>query len=152
VGGAVAAALAGLAAALALWRADLSTSRLAELRAVIRALPPGRIVSEDPLVPLLAGARPLLLDPFAIRLTASSAPGMSAPLAASLRAGAFAAVVLFEDLESPAADEWYAGGNLGLPLAGEIRRGYRRSATIGRYQLYLPRAAPGGMARRDPPR
>jgi hypothetical protein len=144
-----AAAVAGLALALALWRADLSSSRLAELRAVVRALPAGAVVSEDPLVPLLGGERPILLDPFTIRLTASHEPDLTAPLARALRQGEFAAVVLFEDLEAPAAEAWYAGGNLGLPLAAEIRRGYRRSAAIGRYQVYLPRARSAGVVRTE---
>jgi hypothetical protein len=151
--GALAAALAGLAVALAQWRTDLGASRLAELRAVVRALPRGPVLSEDPLVPLLGGERPYLLDPFTIRLTAARAPELGDPLAAALRRGAFPAVVLFEDLESPSARAWYAGGNLGLDLAEEIGRGYRRSAAFGRYQLYLPRApAAAGVVRRDGPR
>lgn len=138
--GAPAAALAGVVVALALWRADISSSRLAELRELVRALPAGEpVLSEDPLVPLLAGERPYLLDPFTIRLTEARAPELCAPLADALRHGGFRAVVLFEDLDSPAAASWYADGNLGLPLASEIRRGYRRAAAIGRYHLYLPR-------------
>jgi hypothetical protein len=151
--GALAAALAGLAVALAQWRTDLGASRLAELRAVVRALPRGPVLSEDPLVPLLGGERPYLLDPFTIRLTAARAPELGDPLAAALRRGAFPAVVLFEDLESPSARAWYADGNLGLDHAEEIGRGYRRSAAFGRYQLYLPRApAAAGVVRRDGPR
>ncbi len=151
--GAPAAALAGVVVALALWRADMSSSRLAELREVVRALPAGEpVLSEDPLVPLLAGERPYLLDPFTIRLTEARAPELCAPLAEALRHGGFRAVVLFEDLDSPAAAFWYADGNLGLPLAGEIRRGYRRAAAIGRYHLYLPRVeTAAGVVRRGGP-
>jgi len=146
------AAAAGLVVALGLWRADLGASRLAELRAVVAALPPGPIVSEDPLVPLLAGGSPLVLDPFTLRLTAARAPEQVAPLAAALRRGAYPAVVLFEDLERPAAQRWYADGNVGLPLVTEIRHGYRRAARFGRYHLYLPRAATdAGVVRRDGP-
>jgi hypothetical protein len=148
--GAGAAAAAGLVGALALWRADVGSSRLAELRAIARALPPGPVLSEDPLVPLLAGERPYLLDPFAIRLTAA-APELGAPLSAALRRGAFPAVVLFEDLDGPSAEAWYAAGNLGLPLARDIREGYRRAAAFGRYRLYLPRATAAGVVRRDEP-
>jgi len=147
-----AAAAAGLLVALGLWRADAGASRLAELRAVVAALPPGRVVSEDPLVPLLAGGSPLVLDPFTLRLTAARAPEQVAPLADALRRGAFPAVVLFQDLEHPMAQRWYADGNVGLPLVGEIRRGYRRAARFGRYHVYLPRAATdAGVVRRDGP-
>jgi hypothetical protein len=138
------AAASGLALALVLWRSDLASSRLAEVREVVRSLPPGgAIVSEDPLIPLLAGHRPYLLDPWTIRLTALRSPAVAEPLAEALRRGAFPAVVLFEDLDDRSADAWYDGGNLGLPLVAEIRSGYRRAADVGRYHVYLPRAAPG---------
>lgn len=147
--GAAAAALAGLAIALALWRADRSSSRLAELREVVRALPAGPVLSEDPLVPLLAGERPLLLDPFTIRLTTARRPELRAALVEALRRGAFPAIVLLQDLDARASDAWYAEGNFGSTLAGEIRRRYRRSAAIGRYHVYVPRAPPTGVVRRE---
>ena len=133
------AAAAGILVAAGLWRADRASSRRSELEAVVRALPPaGPIVSEDPLVPLLAGASPLLLDPFTLRVASARRPALSAPLAAALRRGAFPAVVLLADLDAPGADAWYARGNLGLPLVREIRRGYRAAGVFGRYHLYLP--------------
>jgi hypothetical protein len=156
-----AAATLGLCVAASLWRADRASSHLAEARAVVRALPRGGpVVSEDPLVPLLAGTSPLLLDPFALRVEAAAAPALSARLAAGLRRGAFPAVVLLADLDAPGADAWYARGNLGPPLVAEIRRGYRHARTFGRYHLYLPRGPPprgggapgasdGGVVRRE---
>jgi len=149
--GAAAAGVAGLAVALTLWHADRTSSRLAELRETVLALPPGPVFSEDPLVPLLAGERPVLLDPFTIRLGAGRTPDRGAALPETLRRGAFPAVVLFQDLDRPAADAWYADGNLGLALAAEIRRGYRWSAAFGRYHLYVPRLPPAGVVRRDAP-
>ncbi len=134
------AALAGLAMALGTWRQDVSSSRLHEIRAVVRALPRGGpVLSEDPLVPLLAGERPLILDPWMLRLAAARDPAFALPLAGDLRRGAFPAVVLLQDLADPAADAWYERGNLGLGIADEIRRGYRRVAGFGRYNLYVPR-------------
>jgi hypothetical protein len=135
-----AAALAGFAMALGTWRADVSSSRLHEIRAVVRALPAGGpVFSEDPLVPLLAGERPVVLDPWMLRLAGARDPAVVLPLAADLRRGAFPAVILFRDLADPGADAWYARGNLGLFVAGEIRRGYRRVGGFGRYHLYVPR-------------
>jgi hypothetical protein len=135
------AAAAGVALALATWRADAGGSRLAEVRAAARALPDGPVLSEDPLVPLLAGRRPVLLDPWMLRLAASADPALTAELAADLARGAYASLVLFEDLAAPGADAWYADRNLGLALVAEIRRGYRHTAAVGRYHLYAPRAA-----------
>jgi hypothetical protein len=139
------AAAAGIVLAAATWRADAEGSRLAEIRAVAAALPPGRVVSEDPLVPLLAGARPVLLDPWMLRVAAAGEPALTDGLRRGLAGGDYAAVILLEDLGAPGADGRYAAGNLGLPLVRAIRRGYRQAAAIGRYHLYLP-ATPGDVA------
>jgi hypothetical protein len=137
------AAAAGLAMALAIWRDDLRSSRLDELRRVVAALPAGPVLSEDPTVPLLAGARPVVLDPWMLRVAAARDPALAAGLAAEVARGRYAAVVLFQDLDAPGAAAWYADGNLGVPLVAQIRTGYREARAIGRYHLYLPRAARG---------
>jgi hypothetical protein len=149
-----AAALAALFVAAATWRADRAGSRLAELRAVA-ASAPGALVSEDPLVPLLAGASPVIEDPWMLRLASERDPALARPLLDALRARRPAAVVLFEDLSSPGADAWYGhGGNFGPLLVSEIRRGYRLDRRIGRYYVYVPAreaspavARPGGSGR-----
>jgi hypothetical protein len=138
------AAAAGVAGAIALWRADGRSSRLAELRAVVAALPPGPVVSEDPLVPLLAGTSPRVLDPFALRAAARAQPALEGSLGAALRAGGFAAVVLLADADGPGAAAWYARGNLGIELVEAIRAGYRPAGAFGRYHLYVPRSARTG--------
>jgi hypothetical protein len=138
------AAAAGAASAIGLWRADRSGSRLAEVRALVAALPAGPVVSEDPLVPLLAGASPRVLDPFALRAAADAEPDLGAALTGALHAGAFPAVVLLADADRPGASAWYAHGNLGLPVLAAIRAGYRPAGAFGRYHLYLPRAAAPG--------
>jgi hypothetical protein len=143
------AAAASLALVLAIWRGDLRTSRLAELRATVRALPAGPILSEDPTVPLLAGARPVLADAWMLREAAAADPAIARAIADELARGRYPAVVLFEDLDSPEADRWYAGRNLGLPVVAAIRRAYRPAGTFGRYHLYVRSApgAPGGEPR-----
>ncbi|HEY6101394.1 MAG TPA: hypothetical protein VIW03_18290, partial [Anaeromyxobacter sp.] len=104
-----------------------------------RALPPGPVLSEDPLVPLLAGARPAILDAWILRLAAERDPALARSLAAELAAGAYPAVVLFQDLDDPESGAWFARGNLGLPLVAQIRATYRRAGGVGRYHLYVPR-------------
>jgi hypothetical protein len=94
-------------------------------------------------VPLLAGARPVVLDPWMLRVSLARDPALAAGLAADLARGRYAAVVLFQDLDAPGADAWYADRNLGLPLVARIRTGYREARAIGRYHLYLPRAERG---------
>jgi hypothetical protein len=134
----LAAALGGLALVAALWREDLRGSRLAEIRAAIAAAPPGRILSEDPLVPLLAGERAALLDPWMFRLAAERDPDLARPLLARLAAGVLGAVVLFRDVGSEEARDWYARGNLGLGPVAEVRRRYALALHAGRYFVYLP--------------
>jgi len=136
------AAAGGLLGAAALWRADRSSSRLAEVRAVVALLPPGPVLSEDPLVPLVGGASPRVLDPFALRAAASSDPSFGAHLESALRAGAFPAIVLLVDADGPGAAGWYGRGNLGLPLVAAIRAGYRPAGAQGRYHVYVPRRVP----------
>jgi hypothetical protein len=139
---AVAAALLAVLLAGGLWRADLSGGRLADLRATLHATPAAAILAEDPLVPLLAGERPAVLDPWMLRLAAARDPGLTEPLVAALRRGDFAAVVLLRDLADPAAEDWYAGANLGPAVAGAIRERYRRTARHGRYVIYAPAPPP----------
>jgi hypothetical protein len=135
-----AAAVAGIVLVLSTWNADGHGSRLGEVRAVVRALPPGDVLSEDPLVPLVAGERPVLLDAWMLRLAAARAPDLAEALGAKVARGHYAAVVLFQNLDAPGADAWYADRNLGLALVEQVRRGYRRAGAIGRYHLYVPRA------------
>jgi hypothetical protein len=142
--------LAPAAAAVGLWvatgmaREDGRTARLAEARLTAAALPAGgRILSEDPLVPLVAGRRPEVLDPWMLRLALEGDPSLARPLLERLRSGGYDAVVLFQDLDGPDADGWYARGNLGSAVVDAIREGYRLSERRGRYRIYLPLAAPG---------
>jgi hypothetical protein len=144
-----AAAVAGIVLVLSTWSADVRASRLDEVRAVVRALPPGDVLSEDPLVPLLAGERPVVLDAWMLRLASARAPGLAEALGEEVARGEYAAIVLFQNLDAPGADAWYADRNLGLALVEQIRRGYRRAGALGRYHLYVPRA-PGDGA--DPSR
>ncbi|MFT3913893.1 MAG: hypothetical protein QM704_07205 [Anaeromyxobacteraceae bacterium] len=135
------AAVAGLAAALHLGAVDhRDSTRLRDLRAVSAWLPPGSILSEDPLLPLLRGERPYLLDPFMLRLAAARDAGVAQPLEQRLRSRSFAAVVLYWDLDDPEFARWYSKVHLGEGVAAAIRGAYEPVRRIGRYVLYLPRA------------
>jgi hypothetical protein len=146
-----AAALAGVLVAFGMAREDGRTARMAEARQVAAALPArGRVLSEDPLIPLAAGRRPEVLDPWMLRLASEANPVLARPLLDDLRAGKFDAVVLFHDLDSPVAGPWYARGNLGPAVVEAIRAGYHLAERRGRYRIYLPTAADGAHAHPDP--
>ncbi|MGC4000184.1 MAG: hypothetical protein QM767_23205 [Anaeromyxobacter sp.] len=161
VAAAALAAVTGLASAGLDLRQDRRESRLAQVRAAIALLPPGaRVLSEDPLVPLLAGQRPLALDSWMLRLLDERDPAFAAPLVAALQAGQVPAVVLFEPIEHPDL----AGPNprhLGTPVVQAIAGSFRPAGQAGRYHLYTfagrpaplvqpvgptPRPAPAGGA------
>ena len=55
------------------------------------------IVSENPIIPVLAGQRPYVLDPWMVRLLRKHAPGFEEPLLERLRNRTFSAVVLSAD-------------------------------------------------------
>jgi hypothetical protein len=135
-------AIGGVLVAADMAHADLTSARLREARAALALLPPARVLSEDPLVPLARGERPLVLDPWMLRLAAESDPALARPLVDALRRREISAVILFQDLESPEAGRWYSGGNFGLPLVAAVREGYRLAARSGRYWIYVPRTSP----------
>jgi hypothetical protein len=143
-------ALAGVAVALGMAREDGRTARLREARLAAAALPVGgRILSEDPLVLLVGGRRPEVLDPWMLRLALESEPALAPALVERLRGGEYDAVVLFQDVDAPGAERWYARGNLGATVVDAVREGYRLSEQRGRYRIYVPvvpRAGPGPLA------
>lgn len=130
-------AAAGLAVAAGLWRADRDGSRLEEIRAVVSRLPAGPLLSEDPLVPLLAGEVPHVLDPFMLRLAAGRDPDLARPLEADAHAGRFAAVVLYRDLAAP-DDGWFESSSLGAGPVAALRDRYRLAFRAGRYFVHVP--------------
>ncbi|HYG69557.1 MAG TPA: hypothetical protein VD838_17920, partial [Anaeromyxobacteraceae bacterium] len=144
--GAATAAVAGLVVAIGLLRADLSGSRLAAARAALADAPRAfgaPILSEDPLVPILAGERPILLDPFMHRIAAERDGALADRLAVRIAAGEFAAVILLADAAGPDADAWYGRIHLGSGPLAAIRDRYRLVARHPPYHVYLPAALPG---------
>jgi hypothetical protein len=137
--GGIAAAAAGLLVAGGLVREDLARSRVADARRVLAALPRGDapILSEDPLVPVLGGDRPYLLDAFMFRLVAERDPSRARPLVERLERGEFPAVVLLRDARHD-VDGWYARKHLGPAALAAIRARYRLASRAGPYFVYVP--------------
>lgn len=120
----------------------VSTERAALVAAVERC---GRsLLAESPLVPILAGRRPILLDPFAFRVAAMKQPAMAEDLIARLRAREFACVVLEMDPESERGRGWYRNVHLGAPVIEALLKQYDYRESIGGRRFYTPR--PRGAA------
>ena len=132
----------GIAVAIGLAREDARTSRLAELREVAAELPPrAPVLSEDPLLSVVLGERPYVLDTWMLRLAAERDRGLQRPLLEAVEKGEFAAVILFQKLGTPEAELWYRRGDFGLDVVADVERHYRLAATHGRYQVYVPTVA-----------
>jgi hypothetical protein len=139
------AAAAGLATAALVWRGDRSASRLAAVEEAVGAAggAPGPLLSEDPLLPLLAGERPYALDAWMLRLAAERDASLARPLLDGLEDGAFRAVVLLHGVEAPDADEWF-GREFGPGALARIRSRWTLRLVAGPYHVY--RYDPGVQA------
>src|SRR5262249_52389242 len=89
-----------------------------------------RIVSESPMIPLFAGQRPVVLDPFAFHVVALNRPEIERDLVARILRHDFACVVLEQDPETPKGQAWYLNVNLTKDVMNAVRQHYRLELTI----------------------
>jgi hypothetical protein len=140
------AAAAGLTTAVLVWRHDRSESRLDAIREALHASAegaPAPLLSEDPLLPLLAGERPYAADPWMLRLASERDPAIARPLLEGLEQGSFRAVVLLRSVDAKDADEWFAR-ELGHAALARIRSRWTLRLVAGPYHVY--RYDPGVQA------
>jgi hypothetical protein len=97
------------------------------------------ILAQNPLLPVVAGQRAYLLDPFLIRLLSERDPAFVEPLWRDLRAQRFAAVVFERDPREERARGLYRFALLGERFLDEVDRSYEIAATIGARTVFLPR-------------
>lgn len=106
----------------------------------------GTWVAESPLLPILAGQRPVLLDPFAFRVAAAQQPHLAEELAARLRSREFGCVVLEMDPGSPTGEAWYRNVHLGTTVIDALGDGYAYQESIAGHRFYVPLAAEASIA------
>jgi len=90
----------------------------------------GPIVSESPLIPILAGQRPVLLDPFAFHVVSLNRPDVGRDLVERIRRREFPCVVLEQDPTTPKGQAWYSNVNLTRPLMDGVLEHYKLEQTI----------------------
>lgn len=129
------AASLSLVSGLANARAEQRRGRIAE---ALRLIPDTSrpILAQNPLVPVVAGQRPYLLDPFMIRVNVQRDPAFGEPLWNAIRDQQFSAVVLERDPRT--ARELY-GLILGDRFVEEIERHYDVAGQVGTRTVFLPR-------------
>jgi len=99
----------------------------------------GPILSESPLVPILAGQRPVLLDPFAFHVVAQNRPAVNDTLAERVRRREFACVLLEHDPSTPRGAAWYKNVNMTEPVVSAVLTHYAYDRTVMGQRLYVAR-------------
>lgn len=97
------------------------------------------IVSENPIIPVLAGQHPYVLDPWMVRLLRKHAPGFEEPLLERLRNRTFSAVVLSADPAQIGARGWYDAASFGPGFVTALLQNYRFAKVINNDWIYLPK-------------
>ena len=96
----------------------------------------GSIVSESPLIPVFAGQRPVVLDPFALRVVAMNRPDIGNDLTERLRRREFRCVLLEQDPAIPGGHAWYSNVNLTESVRDAILESYRYDRTVAGQRFY----------------
>jgi len=97
------------------------------------------ILSENPVIPVLAGQQPYVLDPWMLRLLRTRIPDFGEPILDGLRNQTFGAVVLcMADPKTDFGKWWYEMAHFGPGFASALNQNYRLVATIDDQRVYLP--------------
>jgi len=97
------------------------------------------ILSENPVIPVLAGQQPYVLDPWMLRLLRRNDVYFGEPLLQSLHNQTFGAVVLcMADPRTKFGQWWYETGQFGPGFAAALNQNYRLVAKFDDQWVYLP--------------
>jgi len=97
------------------------------------------ILSENPVIPVLAGQQPYVLDPWMVQLLRTHVPGFAEPLLERLRNQAFSAVVLSSgDPAQQGGRSWYDSTSFGPGFVPALIENYRLAEVIDNDWVYLP--------------
>jgi hypothetical protein len=97
------------------------------------------ILSENPVIPVLAGQQPYVLDPWMLRLLRKNDAYFGEPLLEGLRKQDFGAVVLCMADPRTKFGQWlYETGQFGPGFASTLNQNYHLVATFDDQRVYLP--------------
>ncbi len=97
------------------------------------------ILAENPILPVLAGQRPYVLDPWMLRMLRERIPNFGEPLLEGLRHQAFGAVVLsVANAQTARARAWYTWSNFGPGFLTALNQNYRLAGVVEDQIIYLP--------------
>jgi hypothetical protein len=104
------------------------------------------ILSENPFLPVMAGQRPYVMDPFMLRVVREKIPNFGEPLLNRLRERAFSAVVLNKDVQTATGELWYKTDIFGPGFLSALSEGYRLGSVVDEQYIYLPRSEASNVA------
>ena len=97
------------------------------------------ILAENPILPVLAGQRAYVLDPWMLRMLRERIPDYGEPLLEGLRDRSFGAVVLsVANAQTARARAWYTWSNFGPGFLPALNQNYRLAAVVEDQLIYLP--------------
>jgi len=97
------------------------------------------ILAENPIIPVLAGQRVYVLDPWMLRMLRERIPDFGEPLLEALRQQDFAAVVLsVANPQTAKARAWYKWSDFGPGFLPALLENYHIAATVEDQLVYLP--------------
>jgi hypothetical protein len=97
------------------------------------------ILAENPIMPILAGERPYMVDAFMFRVLKGRDPSYAQPLLAKLRDRSFGAVILGFDPHSESGRQWYAENSFDMGFVEELEKDYQLAGQWPGSVVYLPR-------------
>ena len=114
------------------------SDRLASYRAVLAWLDrhPGEILADQPMIPVLAGRRPFIIDSFIFRANVAADPTRLQPLLQALAARRFVAVVV--DAAAATTDGLMLESEFGPAYIRALLDNYRVDSTIWGRSVFVP--------------
>jgi hypothetical protein len=106
------------------------------------------ILAENPLVPIVAGQQPYLMDAFMFRTIREKDSSFADSLWQMLHEKRFSAVVLIKDPDTAEGQAWYSTVHFGKGFVERLELDYQRVGMSGRQYLYMPRGSKKGEAAR----
>ncbi len=112
-----------------------------QLQAIVEKIGPTDkpILADNPLVPIVAGQRPYVLDAFMFRVLQEQVPHFGDPMWQALKARRFGAVVLVDNPDSDEGKDTYSNYHFGDDFMELMRQNYVPAGSVGTQYLFLPR-------------
>jgi len=96
------------------------------------------VLAENPVIPVLGGGQPYVLDPWMVQLLRKHIPNFEKPLLEGLRNRTFGAVVLMKNPATDFGRWWYETASFGPGFLSAVSENYRLALVIDDQRVYLP--------------